>query len=91
MQVNSIDVYQIRAPVIENLGKGSDTLRRWIGTNRETLAGLMILQILAYSYFFTTVVFTDHTIPNTWLYDYATFKTRLEGRWLVDLIIAADG
>jgi hypothetical protein len=51
----------------------------------------MLLQVAAYGYFFTTVVFTNHTIPNVWQYAYPSFKTVGEGRWMADLIIQAQG
>jgi hypothetical protein len=59
---------------------------------RLVFIALLLLQFVAYSYFFTEMTFTDHTFPNTMLYgDYPTFKTSSEGRWLADLIILAQG
>lgn len=52
---------------------------------------LLIGQIVTYGYFFTTLIFTNHTFPNSWLYEYPSFKTRGEGRWLADLIIFLQG
>lgn len=52
---------------------------------------LMLLQIAAYSYFYTSITFNNHTLPNTWLYPYPSNKTNGEGRWLADFIILAQG
>ncbi len=58
---------------------------------RLVFIALLLLQIVAYSYFFTEMTLTDHTFPNSRLYDYPSFKTSGEGRWLADLIILAQG
>lgn len=55
------------------------------------LALLLVLQLVTYSYFFTSLIFTDHTFPNSWIYPYPSFKTQGEGRWLADLIIRLQG
>jgi len=55
------------------------------------LAALVALQVVVYSYFFTTPIFTDHTIPNTWVQPYPSHRTREEGRWFQDLIICFQG
>jgi hypothetical protein len=55
------------------------------------LAALVAMQIVVYSYFFTTVILTDHTFPNTWVQPYPSHRTRDEGRWLQDLIIFFQG
>ena len=55
------------------------------------LAALVALQVVVYSYFFTTPIFTDHTFPNTWVQPYPSHRTREEGRWFQDLIICSQG
>src|SRR5215831_10886376 len=50
-------------------------------------AGLLGLQLITYTYFFTSLIFTDHTFPNSGIYPYPSFKTVGEGRWLADFII----
>jgi hypothetical protein len=55
------------------------------------LAALVAIQIVVYSYFFTTVIVTDHTFPNIWVQPYPSHRTREEGRWLQDLIICLQG
>ena len=58
---------------------------------RFLFVGLLLLQIIAYSYLFFATVLADHTFPNSWLYGYPSFKTTGEGRWLADLIIMMQG
>ena len=55
------------------------------------LGVLFVLQLVTYSYFFSTIVFTNHTFPNSWVYSYPSFKTQGEGRWLADIIIYLQG
>ncbi|MBS0234088.1 MAG: glucosyltransferase domain-containing protein [Proteobacteria bacterium] len=50
-----------------------------------------VFTILAYSYLFTTIIFTNHTLPNAWVYQYPSFKTLGEGRWFADIIIQLTG
>lgn len=65
---------------------GNFIIKSWIVFLAASLA-----QIVVYSYFFTTITFTDHTFPNVWQYTYPSFKTQAEGRWLADLLIQAGG
>ena len=68
--------------------------QKWQAACRQygwVLAALVALQIVVYSYFFTTVILTDHTFPNTWVQPYPSQRTREEGRWLQDLIIWFQG
>ncbi len=67
------------------------TFIAWAARYRLVFIALLLLQIVAYSYFFTEMTLTDHTFPNSRLYDYPSFKTSGEGRWLADLIILAQG
>ncbi len=50
-----------------------------------------IIALIAYGYMVTTIIFTNHTIPNAWVYSYPSHKTLSEGRWLADLIILLGG
>lgn len=70
---------------------GSHSVTEWLQANRSLLVGLIITQVVAYGSLFTTVVLTDHTLPNTWLVGYPSFKTYSEGRWLADIIIRLQG
>ena len=51
----------------------------------------MLIQILAYSYLFTTITLSNHTFPNAWYTEYPSFKSSPEGRWFADLIIFFQG
>lgn len=55
------------------------------------LLGVYLISIVAYGYMVTTVVFTNHTLPNVWEFSYPSFKTLFEGRWLADVIIYLGG
>lgn len=46
---------------------------------------------IVYIYLFTTVILTNHTFPNSWIYPYPSFKTTSEGRWFADLVIYLFG
>ena len=63
----------------------------WLRANRHILATLILVQVVADAYLFTTVVLTHHTFPNTGLRPYPTYKTFSEGRWLADIIIRLQG
>lgn len=69
------------------LGK-TDTLFQ---EHKSLVIGLVILQFAVYSYFFTTLIFTNHTFPNSWVFPYPSFKTGGEGRWFADLVIMFQG
>jgi Glucosyl transferase GtrII len=50
-----------------------------------------LLQFLTYGYFFTTLIFTNHTFPDSWVFPYPSYKTQEEGRWLADIIFLLQG
>lgn len=89
--------------LIETLGKKPQMdFRRWheyfsrmvderIRDNGLVFLLLILLQVATYSYFYTTLIFTNHTFPNTWLQSYPSHRTLFEGRWVADLIVAAQG
>lgn len=64
---------------------------RFLRNHWPVLLIACLAQIAVYTYFYTTVTFTNHTFPNVWLYAYPSFKTQSEGRWLADLLIQAGG
>ena len=66
---------------------GLSTLRRYA----VPFIAAYILTVIVYSYLFTTIIFTNHTIPNAWVYSYPSFKTKQEGRWFADIIILLTG
>jgi hypothetical protein len=49
-------------------------------------AGAYLLTVIVYSYFFTTLIFTDHTFPNVFIFDFPSYQTTSEGRWFGDII-----
>lgn len=49
------------------------------------------LTFVVYSYFFTSIIFTNHTFPNAFIYDYPSYKTLGEGRWFADMLISLFG
>ncbi len=55
------------------------------------LIALFLLQLVAYSYLFTEMTLTNHTLPNSMLSGYPSFRTSGEGRWLADFIIYLQG
>ncbi len=70
---------------------GHGAIARWLVERAPRAAVLLILQYLAYSYFYFILIFTNHTLPNVLLYPYPSFKSRGEGRWIADLIIQMQG
>lgn len=62
-------------------------LSAWARRNAAPLLLAFVVGLVSYSTFWTDLVFTNHTIPNAWIYQYPSFKTVTEGRWFADLII----
>ena len=66
---------------IDQISKWTETsMQRWLAPRARDAAAwaerhkavfsiLMVLQIAAYSYFYTSIILTDHTIPEVWLYE----------------------
>jgi len=63
----------------------------WAERHKTVFAILMLLQIAAYSYFYTSIILTDHTIPEVWLYSFPSGMTFAFGRWMEDLTLQAQG
>ena len=53
--------------------------------------GTYLLCFIVYTYLFSSIIFTNHTLPNAWLYSYPSFKTWYEGRWFADFLIFIFG
>src|SRR2546426_1097386 len=68
-----------------------EELAQFLREYGAVLTGLIILQLVVYSYFFTGLIFTNHTFPNSWVLSYPSYRTRGEGRWLADLIVSLQG
>lgn len=58
---------------------------------RFAFSAAVALQLVVYGYLFTSLIFTNHTFPNSWVFSYPSFKTRAEGRWFADMIIWVQG
>ena len=63
----------------------------WAERNKAVFAILMLLQIAAYSYFYTSIILTNHTLPEVWLYPFPSWMTIALGRWMEDLTLQAQG
>ena len=50
-----------------------------------------ILALIVYSYFFTTIIFTNHTLPHAWIIPYPSSRTIYDGRWFSDIILQLAG
>jgi hypothetical protein len=59
--------------------------------DRWLLIGLFLIQLVAYSYLYTTIAFGNHLFPNAWLNSFPSFKTWGEGRWLMNVIFLLQG
>lgn len=59
----------------------------WARRNAAPLSIAFVVGLVAYSTYWTDLVFTNHTIPNSSIYRYPGFKTFTEGRWFADIII----
>jgi hypothetical protein len=59
--------------------------------DRWLLLALFLIQVVAYSYLYTTIAFGNHLFPNAWLNSFPSFRTWGEGRWLEDVIILLQG
>ena len=60
-------------------------------TDRWLLLTLFLIQLVAYSYLYTTIAFGNHLFPNAWLNSFPSFKTWGEGRWLMNVIFLLQG
>jgi len=59
--------------------------------DRWLLLALFLIQLVAYSYLYTTIAFGNHLFPNAWLSSFPSFKTWGEGRWLMNVIFLLQG
>lgn len=71
---------------------------RWIGeikgAARDNFHVYLVgyfLNFAIYSYLFTNITFTNHTVQNSVLQSYPSYRTVWEGRWLHDLILFLSG
>lgn len=63
----------------------------WFSHWWPALVALVILQFVAFTYLFTSVIFSNHVFPNAHVAAYPSGKTRIEGRFMSDVIVALQG
>ena len=98
-----MDLPESRMTAIDQIAEWTETsVQRWLAPHARAAAAwaerqktvfaiLMLLQIAAYSYFYTSIILTNHTIPEVWLYPFPSGNTRALGRWMEDLTLQAQG
>ena len=59
--------------------------------DRRLILLLFGVQVVAYSYLYTSISFGNHLYPNAFVNPYPSFRTTSQGRWLLDLILFAQG
>ncbi len=68
-----------------------DNLSNWYEKNKTVFWATYVVTLIAYSYIFTSIGFTNHTFPQAWTYAYPSYKTKIEGRWFSDLLLRLLG
>jgi hypothetical protein len=68
-----------------------DNLSYWYEKNKTVFWGTYVVTLIAYSYIFTSIGFTNHTFPQAWTYSYPSYRTEIEGRWFSDLVLRLLG
>jgi len=75
----------------DNLGQfvkvSIDNLNAWHEKNKTVFWATYVVTLIAYSYIFTSIGFTNHTFPQAWIYSYPSYRTTTEGRWFSDLLL----
>ena len=66
-------------------------LLAFLAEHGSSIAWLVAVQVGVYTYFFSTLIFTNHTFPNAWVVSFPSPITRQEGRWLSDFVIWLQG
>lgn len=72
-------------------GNTQELTRHILSIYAAPFIGAYLLTLVTYSYFFTGIVFSDHTFPNVWVFPYPSYTTLSEGRWFADLLFMAFG
>ncbi|MCX5496977.1 glucosyltransferase domain-containing protein [Kaistia dalseonensis] len=68
-----------------------DRLPVWWRENALAILVAFGAALIAYSSIVTQFLFTNHSVPNIFIYPYPSFKTFYEGRWFADIIIRLGG
>lgn len=63
----------------------------FVHESRGLVVALVVIQAIVFGPFFTWLVITNHTFPNTLITPYPSYRTQFEGRWLADLVIWLQG
>ena len=66
-------------------------LAEWFRENWKTLIVATVISLAIYVPFATSVIFTNHTLPNAFYWTYPSFRSQNEGRWFADLILLIVG
>lgn len=66
-------------------------IEQFLRQNAWILLTLMALQVVVFSYFYFSPIFSNHTFPNAFVVSFPSFKTAGEGRWMADLVILLQG
>lgn len=59
----------------------------WYAKHKTAFWSAYAVTLIAYSYFFTTMGFSNHTFPQVWTYTWPSYRTTQEGRWFSDLLL----
>jgi hypothetical protein len=70
---------------------GAEELLNWYRKNRTIFWATYAVTLIAYSYLFTSVAFTNHAFPQSWTFSYPSYRTLSEGRWFEDLLLQSFG
>lgn len=73
--------------MFEELGITDEKLRLYL----PLFCIFYLLNFITYTYFFTDLGFTNHTIPQVWQFGYPSWRTTAEGRWFGDILMYIIG
>jgi len=66
-------------------------IKHYLASNWKILLVVVIIQAIAYSYLFSGITFTDHTLGHSKILTYPSHITQAEGRWMQDILINLQG
>jgi hypothetical protein len=67
------------------------SVKRYLENNWKVLLAVITIQAIVYSYLFTGITFTDHTLGHSKILTYPSYITKTEGRWMQDILINLQG
>jgi len=80
-----------RSGILSPRSGGRNFLQSWTRENGIAIAVTFIVNLIVYNSLATDIIFSNHTIPNSYLYAFPSFKTTMEGRWFADILIQVFG